>query len=126
MKASINTIPDPRTPARILASEEFARNGITDPASGPGVDCAEWMNPKSMATRFKPSGLTEASGESRTTINEIATPANTQPRPLWEDADFSSHRSGRVLKINVNAATVIKASPKPIKAWTLSSANTTV
>lgn len=70
-------------------------------------------NPKFIATRFKPSGLTDAKGESKTTVSATRTPASIQPRPPLAETLPSPIKSGRVRNINDNAATVINASHKP-------------
>ena len=68
----------------------------------------------------------EANGDNNKTTKEITTPAITQPRPPSAEADDSPSKSGRVRKMNPNAATVITASPSPIRACTPSMAITPV
>src|SRR5260221_451029 len=73
-------------------------------------------NPKFIATRFNPSGFVEASGERKITIKESTIPATIQPLLPLADSEFSPSKSGRDCKTNDNAATVMIASPNPIKA----------
>ena len=83
------TTVNPRAPEAIFESETDRRNGTTYPARGPVRACAVLINPRSVATRLRPSGFTEASGESKTTASDINTPATTQPRLPCAEAEFS-------------------------------------